>query len=139
MYQKVISALLCLTLLLGLAGCGTQASPETTVQQTVSTEQSESSAPEETQESVSEDFDVEDEPEETVDFSKYEEKVSTSSKDSEKSESKSDKEDSQNQADKPSGETAQKPDSETPDNGEDNSQYICYFNPGQYGYSGPWP
>lgn len=84
MYQKTISALLCLALLLGLAGCGAQEA-----QTTISTEQNIASATVETQETLgtaptaqtqepqTDDFDVSDAAEDKTDFSKYEVQVQT--------------------------------------------------------------
>lgn len=139
MYQKIISALLCLALLLGLAGCGAQTVSETSMQTTVSTEQSESSAPVETQkeETVSEDFDVADEPDAKTDFSKYEEKVSSSSqntgsndRDSQNDAGQSSGDAAQNSGSQSSGDAAQNPGSQSSGDAaqeEENSQSICYF------------
>lgn len=77
--KKVISLLLCMALFLGLAGCGAEKSDQNQMSQ--QTEQSESSAPaqETTQPTQAattaegNEFDVADETEAAIDFSKYEE------------------------------------------------------------------
>ncbi len=81
--NKVISLLLCLTLLVGLAGCGTEKLDQNPGQLNSQTEQSESSAPTgeqtepetigSTEETKDDEFSLEDATGETQDFSKYEE------------------------------------------------------------------
>lgn len=81
--KKIISWLLCLTLFVGLTGCGTEKLDQNPGQMSHQTEQSESSAPDEekseptdtqsTEENQDDDFDVSDVPGETQNFTKYQE------------------------------------------------------------------
>ena len=77
MTKKIISWLLCLTLLWGLAGCSSQPSKQEST--LVPTEQSSSSVAssivEQPEKTESEDFNVADVADESVDFSKYEENI----------------------------------------------------------------
>lgn len=81
--NKIISVLLCLTLLMGLAGCGAEKTDQNPGQLNSQTEQSESSAPtgeqkvpettDSTQGAEDDEFNLDDATGETQDFSKYEE------------------------------------------------------------------
>lgn len=123
MTKKIISWLLCLTLILGLAGCGSQEkNPEQTQSQTqessqASTEQGESPAG--STESQPADFDVANEADENMDLSKYEEKNQTvaepSGGKSENGSSHSSSQGGNSDEGKPSG------------SGETSSQRVCYL------------
>ncbi len=81
MAKRWISWILCLTLLVGLAGCGDGIQQPDTTQPMHTTEQGESLAPtkETAGETQAEDFDVADEQDSKMDFSKYEEKKTKNS------------------------------------------------------------
>ena len=123
MTKKIISWLLCLTLILGLAGCGSQNQDETQNQpqqsSQASTEQGESPAGSLTTESESADFDVANEADKNIDLSKYEEKKQTvaepSGGKSENGGSHSSGQDGNSDENKPAGSR------------EDSSQRVCYL------------
>lgn len=118
MTKKIISWLLCLTLLWGLAGCSSQPSKQEST--LVPTEQSSSSVAssivEQPEKTESEDFNVADVADESVDFSKYEENIQNITN------STNNKTDSSStQTDAVSGDTA------SSGNSQKNNQGVCYF------------
>lgn len=118
MTKKILSWLLCLSLIFGMAGCGGQneSQDETQESSQTSTEQGESSAGSLATESDSEDFDVDKEADIHTDFSKYEEQKQNVTE-------TSGGQPENNTADH----TATADGEQKPADSEENNQMVCYF------------